>query len=152
MQLIDKATVAQRTPYAALIDALTCGLTAPIESPLRSHYAPNHDDSAVLIMPAWKSGDLMGVKLVSIWPGNNARDQSAVSATYVLLSCADGRPLAVLDGTELTLRRTAAAAALGSRLLARPDSRRLAVLGTGALSTPLALAHCAALPIEQVTI
>lgn len=152
MDFIDKTAVARLAPYPALIAALASGLQRPIESPPRSHYAPNHDDSAVLIMPAWKPGGIMGVKLVSIWPGNNACGQPAVSAVYVALSCKDGRPLAVLDGTELTLRRTAAAAALAAQVLARKNSRTLAVLGTGALSAHMALAHNSALRLQDIVI
>ncbi len=152
MHFIDKTAVAQRAPYPALIAALASGLQQPIESPPRSHYAPNHDDSAVLIMPAWKPGGLMGVKMVSIWPGNNARGKPAVSAVYVVLSCDDGSPVAVLDGTELTLRRTAAAAALAAQILARKNSRTLAVLGTGALSAHMVLAHASVMSFQDIVV
>lgn len=152
MQFISSAEVARHAPYGPLIDALAAGLRTPIESPPRSHFHPNRDASAVLIMPAWKAHRMMGTKIVSIWPDNHLRGQSAVSAIYVLTSCKDGTPLAVIDGTELTLRRTAAAAALAARMLARPDSRRLLVLGTGALSAPLAMAHCSAFALSAITI
>jgi len=141
MQFIDKAEVARLLPYQELIQSLATGLLEPIESPARSFFSPNHDASSVLIMPAWRAHRLMGTKIVSIWPENNAKGKPAVSAVYVVTSCADGSPLAVIDGTELTLRRTAAAAALGAQLLARPNSQKLAVLGTGALSVPMVLAH-----------
>ncbi len=55
MHFFDQAAVASALPYAALIDALAQGLQSPIESPLRSHFEPNHDDSTVLLMPAWAS-------------------------------------------------------------------------------------------------
>lgn len=152
MQFFDQAAVAQALPYPALIEALAAGLQQPIESPARSVYAPNGDNSAVLIMPAWKVQEIMGVKLVSIWPGNSARGQSAVSAVYVLISCADGTPIAVLDGTELTLRRTAAAAALSARMLARKNSQTLAILGTGSLSVPMAVAHASVLDCKTILI
>ncbi len=152
MQFFDQTAVARALPYPLLVDALAAGLKDPIETPARSHFEPNGDDSTVLIMPAWKPHRLMGVKLVSVWPGNNALGLSAVSGVYVLLSCSDGRPVAVLDGTELTLRRTAACAALAARLLARSDSRQLTILGTGALSLPLAQAHASVLPLEQITV
>ncbi len=152
MQFFDQQAVASALPYPALIDALARGLQEPIASPLRSHYEPNGDASTVLIMPAWKPQQMMGVKLVSIWPGNAASGKSAVSGVYVLLSCEDGRPLAVLDGTELTLRRTAAAAALAARMLARKNSRTLAVLGTGSLSAPLAQAHASVMAFERILI
>jgi alanine dehydrogenase len=152
MQFFDQAAVARALPYPALIDALATGLQQPIESPLRSHYEPNGDASTVLIMPAWKAQQMMGVKLVSIWPGNSARGLSAVSAVYVLISCEDGNPVAVLDGTELTLRRTAAAAALAARILARKNSQTLAILGTGSLSAPMAVAHASVMDFKTILV
>ena len=152
MQFIAKEDVERLAPYGPLIEALAKGLGEPIECPPRSHFNPNHDTSAVLIMPAWRPQQIMGTKIVSIWPGNNARGLSAVSATYVVTSCKDGTPLAVIDGTELTLRRTAAAAALAARTLARPNSQRLLVLGTGALSAHLAMAHHSVFNLSEVTV
>lgn len=152
MQFFDQKAVEQALPYTNLIDAIASGLQEPIESPQRSHFEPNHDDSTVLIMPAWKSQKLMGVKLVSVWPGNSALGQSAVSAVYVLISCANGNPVAVLDGTELTLRRTAATAALGAKILARKNAQTLVVLGTGALSIPMVQAHMSVMPYSRILI
>jgi ornithine cyclodeaminase len=152
MQFFDQAAVALALPYPALVGALASGLQQAIESPARSVYTPNGDGSTVLIMPAWKAQHRMGVKLVSIWPGNSAKGQSAVSAVYVLISCEDGSPLAVLDGTELTLRRTAAAAALAARILARKDSQTLAILGTGSLSAPMALAHASVMDFKTILV
>lgn len=152
MRFIPKDEVARLASYPALIDALAKGLREPIESPPRSHFNPNHDASAVLIMPAWKPNGIMGTKIVSIWPENNARGKSAVSAVYLLTSCEDGTTLAVIDGTELTLRRTAAAAALAARILARPDSKKLAVLGTGALSAHMAMAHHSQFDLSETTV
>jgi ornithine cyclodeaminase len=152
MQFFDQTAVANALPYPALIDALARGLQEPIESPLRSHFEPNGDASTVLIMPAWKAQQMMGVKMVSIWPGNSAKGMSAVSGVYMLLSCADGRPLAVMDGTELTQRRTAAAAALAARILARKNSQTLAILGTGSLSAPLALAHASVMDCQRIRV
>ncbi len=152
MQFFDQGAVQQALPYSLLMDAIASGLQSPIESPARTHYEPNHDDSTVLIMPAWKQQSMMGVKLVSVWPGNSALGQSAVSAVYILISCANGNPIAVIDGTELTLRRTAATASLGARILARKDSHTLAVLGTGALSVPMVQAHISAMPFTRILI
>ncbi len=152
MQFFDQAAVAHALPYPALIEALAAGLQQAIESPARSVYTPNGDNSAVLIMPAWKAHENMGVKLVSIWPGNSAKGKSAVSAVYVLISCEDGNPIAVLDGTELTLRRTAAAAALAGRILARKNSQTLAILGTGSLSAPLAVAHASVMNFKTILV
>ena len=152
MQFIAKEDVERLAPYGPLVEALAKGLREPIESPPRSHFNPNHDASTVLIMPAWKPHQVMGTKIVSIWPENNARGQSAVSAIYVVTSCKDGTPLAVIDGTELTLRRTAAAAALAARMLARPKSTRLLVVGSGALSAHMAMAHHSVFSLSEITI
>jgi ornithine cyclodeaminase len=152
MHFISSTEVARLAPYDALIRALATGLREPIESPPRCHFNPNHDASAVLIMPAWRPNRIMGTKIVSIWPENNARGKSAVAAVYVVTSCADGSPLAIIDGTELTLRRTAAAAALAARLLARAGSKKLAVLGTGALSVHMAMAHHSVFDLSETTI
>lgn len=152
MHHFDAQAVAAALPYPQLVEGLACGLQSPIEVPVRSVLTPNHDASCVLVMPAWKSGQRMGVKLVSVWPGNNAVGLPAVSGVYVLISCETGQPLAVMDGTELTLRRTAAAAALAARTLARKDSRTLVVLGTGALSAPLAQAHASAMSFDKILV
>lgn len=152
MQFISQDDVARLAPYKPLILAMAAGLLEPIESPARIFCNPNHDASAVLIMPAWKPNNIMGTKIVSIWPGNNAKGKPAVSAVYVVTSCDDGQTLAVIDGTELTLRRTAATAALGAQLLARPNSQKLAVLGTGALSMPLVMAHQSVFELSEITI
>jgi ornithine cyclodeaminase len=146
MQVIDAATLASLTPYPALVAALARGLALPVESPSRTHLDPTGAGDALLLMPAWRSGGLMGVKLVTAYPGNGARGLPAIAASYTAFRHATGEVLAVIDGTELTARRTAAAAALGAMWLARLDARRLLVLGTGALAAPLARAHCAVMP------
>lgn len=152
MQFISKDDVIRLAPYEPLIQAIAKGLLEPIESPSRMVLNPNHDASAVLIMPAWRPHGILGTKIVSIWPGNNAKNKPAVSAVYVVTSCDDGQTRAVIDGTELTLRRTAATAALGAQLLARSNSQKLAVLGTGALSMPLVMAHLSCFDLSEVTI
>jgi ornithine cyclodeaminase len=152
MNYFDSSAVRKALPYPQLIDALAHGLQLPIEAPPRSFFTPNDDASCVLIMPAWKAKEVFGVKLVSVWPSNKDIGSPTVSAVYVLLSCENGMPLAVIDGTELTLRRTAAAAALAASLLARKNSQTLAMLGTGALSVPLVQAHASVMHFKNILI
>jgi ornithine cyclodeaminase len=92
------------------------------------------------------------VKIVHVAPGNGARGLPAVQAVYLLSDAATGQPLAMLDGGELTDRRTAAASTLAGRFLARPDSRRLLVLGAGRVGAALAEAWCDRFPIEDAAI
>jgi ornithine cyclodeaminase len=67
-----------------------------------------------------------------------------------LLDGATGHPRALIDGEALTLRRTAAASALASTYLSRPDSATLLLIGTGALAPHMARAHCALRPIRTL--
>jgi ornithine cyclodeaminase len=75
-----------------------------------------------------------------------------VSSLYFLLDGQTGQPRAMIDGEALTNRRTAAASALASDYLSRPDSRTLLVVGTGHLAPHLVAAHCAIRPIEKVLV
>ena len=78
------------------------------------------------MLPAWAHGRAFGVKLVTILPGNAllADGPPSVQATYQLFEGRTGQPVAVIDGTALTLRKTAADSGLGAQLLARATSRR----------------------------
>jgi ornithine cyclodeaminase len=83
-------------------------------------------------MPAYAPSSGLGCKLVTLFPGN--RDRPTHQAMIALFEPGTGTPAALMDGTYITAMRTAAAAALATRLLARPDARVLAILGTGVQS------------------
>ena len=76
-----------------------------------------------------------------------------MQALYVLFDATTGGPLALLDGTELTYRKTAADSALGARFLARADARTLLMVGAGGLAPHLVAAHRTVRPsIERVLV
>ena len=84
------------------------------------------------VMPAYvPSARALTTKLVTLYPGNAGSDLPTHQAVIVALDPSDGRVVAVMDGTEITAARTAAASALATRLLARDDARVLTVIGTG---------------------
>jgi alanine dehydrogenase len=91
------------------------------------------DRSALLLaMPGHLPGEqVLGAKLVSVFPGNASIEKPTHHAVIVLFDQETGEPEALLDGTALTAERTAAVSALATRLLARPESEVIAVLGTG---------------------
>ena len=74
---------------------------------------------------------LLGFKAAGFWPANRRVGGEPHQATILLMDPATGRPLCVIDGNAVTTQRTGAAGALGLLQLARPDSRRLTVFGTG---------------------
>ena len=80
-------------------------------------------------MPAYLPSAGLGCKLVSLFPGNT--DRTTHQAAIMLFDPANGTPVVLMDGTYVTEMRTAVAAALAARLLAREDARVLAILGTG---------------------
>lgn len=106
----------------------------------------------LLVMPAWRGGTVIGIKSVTVRPDNGERGERSHGASYLLIDGRSGEPMAVLDGSELTERRTAAASALAASRLARPDSRRLLVIGTGPVALNLALAHAALRDLASVEI
>jgi ornithine cyclodeaminase len=109
----------------------------------------------LLLMPAWdKGGDggFLGVKIVTVYPGNAKRGLPSIAGTYLLMRGDTGEPLAVIDGQALTLWRTAAASALASSFLARQDSHRMVMVGAGALAPYLIEAHACVRPIDEVLV
>lgn len=136
--------------YQALAESLRQAFREGCEAPLRHVHDVTGAGDRLLLMPAWRAGRDLGVKLVTVFPRNRERGVATVSALYVLLDGASGHPRALIDGEALTLRRTAAASALASTYLAREDSAALLVIGTGALAPHMARAHCALRPVGKL--
>ena len=130
--------------YPRLVAALAQAFAVGVQVPVR-HAHRLSDADTLLLMPAW-SETALGVKLVTVMPGNSAHGVETVQAVYVLLDRATGEPRALLDGDALTLRRTAATSALAARYLAREDAQNLLLIGAGRLGPHLACAHYALRP------
>lgn len=77
------------------------------------------------------SQDLLGFKAAGFWASNRSVGGEPHQATVLLFDPHTGRPQCMLDGNAITTERTGAAGALGLRQLARPDSTRVCVFGTG---------------------
>jgi len=151
MQIIDTATTRRHLGFAPLIDALRRMFESGCEVPLR-HTHRIGEAGTLLLMPAWRDGRRLGIKTVTIFPGNSTRQLPGLHSTYLLFDAATGVPLAQLDGNEITSRRTAAASALAASFLARPDARSLLIVGTGRVAALLAEAMRAVRPIDAVTV
>lgn len=128
--LIDALEAAHRRPKIEVQDAL-------LGSEGRQYFVRHAVDH----------GRYMASKLITSFPANpGAGKLPAVQAVCVLFDGTNGRPLAVLDGTEITYWRTAADSALGARILAMHEPETLLVVGAGEMSTRLVHAHRAARP------
>ena len=155
MQIISAEDIHRLLDYRSLVDTLRAMFCAGCEVPPRHHHSlpvPGGVAGTLLLMPAWQPGGHLGVKIVTVFPDNTARALPAVYGSYVLLDALTGAPIALLDGTALTLRRTAAASALAAGYLARNDSGVHLIVGTGALAPHLAAAHAVVRPIRETRI
>lgn len=143
MRFFDAEEVRQALRLGPLADAIAATFRSRPAAPLRHAHALSASDS-LLLMPAWSDGEAaaLGVKLVTVMPGNRERGRATVNAIYVLLDRATGEPRAVIDGEALTLARTAAASLLAARYLARSDAANVLIVGTGRLAPHMARAHC----------
>lgn len=150
MRQMDRQAVAAALPWPALVEALRAVFTQGCDAPLR-HRHPLPDGGTLLLMPAIGLGH-SGVKIVHVAPGNAERGLPAVHAEYLLSDAVTGAPVALLDGGELTDRRTAAASVLAARFLARPDARRHLVLGAGKVAAALAEAFHDAYGMEETAV
>ncbi len=155
MRVITAEELKASLDYGSLIAAIDEGFRGECTVPLRHHHTlPSAEgaDATLLLMPAWGGGDSIGVKIATVFPDNGRRNLPVVMASYMLLSAETGEPLAMIDGTELTARRTASTSALASRYLSRADSRRLLMVGTGVLAPHLIRAHATVRPVREVVI
>ena len=145
MKVYDRENVASSLQYGILIEALRKAFSSKITAPERvQHTIKNNkgSDATLLLMPAWKIGEHIGIKIVSVFPENTTNNMNAVHANYFLMNANDGKPVAVMDGTELTLRRTACASALAADYLVNKNVDTLLMIGTGNLAPHMIKAHC----------
>ena len=158
MLVLSAADVRQAAPMPAAIDAVAAAFvqlsTGQAVVPLRVPIGQPKHESHTFFMPALLAeSNALGLKVVSVFPHNQARRQlPSIHALVVLIDAETGQPLAAMDGTYLTALRTGAASGAATRALARPDARVLALFGAGAQAPAQVQAVCAARPIERVWI
>ena len=123
--------------------------------PQRHHHSipqPDGTDATLLLMPAWQVGGFLGIKIVSVFPGNSAKSLPGVHSTYLLSDGGTGRPLALIDGNEITGRRTVGVAALAASFLSREDASSLLIVGSGRIASLAPLAFVELRPLDRVEV
>jgi ornithine cyclodeaminase/alanine dehydrogenase-like protein (mu-crystallin family) len=150
VNVITAEQLARVATYPDVIEALRGGFKTDIQTPVRHHHETS-DVSTLLLMPAW-SAAWTGLKTVVVKTDNAAMGLPTVQASYLLINNATGETVAIMDGTELTRRRTAAASALAADYLAAPNASTHLIVGAGALGAHFAKAHAAVRPITQTLI
>lgn len=155
MRILSAADVEGALDWDGLVERLRRAFRRGAEVPVRHHHEianPGGPEGTLLLMPAWQAGQHIGIKVVTIFPDNDARDLPSVMGAYLLLDAKTGAPIALIDGPTLTVKRTAAASALASSYLSRPDCERFLMIGTGSLAPYLIMAHASVRPICNVLI
>lgn len=153
MRIYSAAQVARRLPYKTLICGLRDAFSQDIKAPMRSIYSIDLSSGSRAtfgLMPAWHADDLLATKLLTIFPDNAGQELPTIHALIVIFDGRTGRPTAVIDGTEVTRRRTAATSALAASYLANEHAESLVIVGTGAQALHQALAHATVRPIRRI--
>ena len=143
---MDAAIEAMKRAFAALSDGR-------VEMPERTHLPVRPHDGVSLVMPAFvetdnKEEQALAVKVVSLFAGNPGRGLPLIQAAVLVLDPETGRPVALLEGATLTAIRTGAASGAATDLLARPESRTVAILGAGVQARTQLEAVCTVRSIE----
>jgi alanine dehydrogenase len=157
VRVISAAEIDAVLTFERLVEALKEAFAAKLTAPPRHHHviARGAETATLLLMPAWTGAgkaSYLATKLATVFPGNAERGHPSVYATTLLMDGTTGEPLAAIDGTHLTLWRTAAASALAASYLARQDAARLLMVGAGALAPFLTKAHATVRPIREIAI
>jgi ornithine cyclodeaminase len=141
---MQEAIEAMKRAYASLSDGKA-------EVPLRTRLSVPPQEAVSLFMPAYvqaQGGDALAVKVVSLFPNNPGRGLAFIQAAVLVLEADTGQTAAVLEGSSLTAIRTGAGSGAAIDLLARPNSKVVAVFGAGAQGRTQLEAACSVRKIE----
>lgn len=134
--VVNGETVRSSTPYNELIDRIEEAFVAyhngTVEMPEKSYVEVHQYDGDFRSMPAYvnaESWESSGIKWVNVHPENT--ELPTVMGTFVSTSPETGAPQALIDGTEMTKRRTATVAAIATDHMSPEDARTFGVLGAG---------------------
>ena len=156
MRVIDRREVAERLTYDLAIpivrEAMIAFSTGQTRQLLRS-IIPLAEGRMFGLMPGAMGEDApFGAKVISVYPENFAKGRQSHQGLIVLFDPATGAPACVVHAGEVTAIRTAAASAAATDALARPEARRLALLGYGEQAATHARAIAKVRPLEQITV
>jgi alanine dehydrogenase len=157
--LLDHETVAAHAALPAVVEAVEAAFGAYARGeatmPPKSYVEVPQHGGDFRSMPGYVGTgefEAAGVKWVNVHPDNPDHGLPTVMATMVYSDPATGAPLALLDGTEITLRRTGAAAAVATRHLAVADATSMGIVGAGAQAHAQLEAVAAVRDIESVVV
>lgn len=157
LRILSAQDVRQALPMpetiASMKEAFRQLSTGQVEMPLRGRLTIPDQEALALFMPAYaQESHELAIKIVTIFPHNPGRGHPMIYASVLVLDETTGRPLALLEGSTLTAIRTGAAGGASAAVLARPEAKVLAVLGSGVQARTGCEAVCAVRDITEVRI
>jgi ornithine cyclodeaminase len=155
--VLSRAQVEELLQLDPLIEALAAAMAdlsaGRAAAPDRVAAQVPGSDGFLAAMPGYvPSASVLMTKVVSLYPGNAGGPLPTHQAVIVAFDPDTGEPAALLDGTAITAIRTGACSALSARLLARPESEVLAILGTGVQARTHARAMCRVRPVSEIRV
>ncbi|HZL55255.1 MAG TPA: ornithine cyclodeaminase family protein [Solirubrobacteraceae bacterium] len=156
--ILSEEEVTEFLPMGECIDAMAAVLAAlargEAQVPLRSMLRGEGSAGILGLMPAYRGGEtpVYSLKAVGVFHGNPARGLDAHQGIVTLFDGETGAPTAILNASAVTAIRTAAVSALATRLLAREDATRLAILGSGVQAASHVDAMLAVRPLESISV
>jgi alanine dehydrogenase len=160
MKLLDRTDVNANAPIDEIIAAIELAFSAyergTVQMPAKSYVDLPQYDGDFRSMPAYLETDhwdAAGIKWVNVHPQNSERfDLPTVMAVMIYSDPETGVPLAIIDGTALTMQRTGAAAAVATSRLSVEDATSLGIIGAGVQAYTQLDAISAIRPIEEVVV
>lgn len=150
MKHFDAAELGRLLEGIDLVDCMAAAFGNPVNAPVRQRLETTAGRE-FLVMPAI-SERYAGAKLLTVVPANAGMGRPVISGLFTLFDLVTGEPLATLDASELTARRTAAVSALAASRLAREDAQSLTILGSGHLVPYMAEAFASVRTLRSINI
>src|SRR5215510_2713380 len=135
--ILDSAQIRELLPMSECIDLMAGALAAlargEVFQPLRTIIRPPEARGLLGLMPAYRAGEhgAFGMKAICVFPGNPSIGKDAHQGAVMLFSRETGELIALMNASEITAIRTAAASAVATRVLAREDAHQLGIIGAG---------------------
>jgi ornithine cyclodeaminase len=135
--ILNEHDVAELLPMNECIEAMERAFTAlarsEVEQPLRTIFRPPNLKGVMAMMPTFRASDLplFGLKAICVFPGNAAIGKDAHQGAVILFDGRTGEVMAIANASAITAIRTAAVSALATKILAKQDASRLALIGAG---------------------
>ena len=157
IRILSRAVVERAISMKEAINLMRDGFVAlsegRVDVPIRLNMPLGQDSGRALFMPVYGPDyGQLGLKVVTVQPGNPARNLPFIHAVVMVSDAVTGAPLAIMDGEHITALRTGAGSGLATDLLALPEASVVGIFGAGVQARTQLEAVCAVRPIETVYI